>query len=109
MRIIVSRKFVPLNWNCNILMISIPIVNAGKTRIRFSQLFIPGNKSDFIARCARHSAHSIILNLEDSVAPSRKDDARLVVQRQVLIVTIALLLQLMICKFAKIGTIFKIC
>ena len=41
-----------------------------------SWLFTPGTRTDLFARAAESHADALILDLEDSVAPSDKDDAR---------------------------------
>jgi len=47
-----------------------------KERIRRSMLFVPGNNPSMIQTCPIYGADTIILDLEDSVAPSQKDAAR---------------------------------
>jgi citrate lyase subunit beta/citryl-CoA lyase len=41
-----------------------------------SMLYVPGSSERFIAKAAERGADAIILDLEDSVAPSEKDSAR---------------------------------
>jgi citrate lyase subunit beta / citryl-CoA lyase len=50
------------------------------SRTRFSRLYIPGNTPSMMINAGLHSADGIILDLEDSVAPERKDDARFLVR-----------------------------
>ena len=50
-----------------------------KDRPRRSRLYAPGNKPRFIEKAAAANADGIILDLEDSVAPGRKDEARILV------------------------------
>jgi citrate lyase subunit beta/citryl-CoA lyase len=50
-----------------------------KDRPRRSRLYAPGNKPRFIEKAAAANADGIILDLEDSVAPNRKDEARILV------------------------------
>lgn len=50
-----------------------------KDRVRRSRLYAPGNKPRFIEKAAAAGADGIILDLEDSVAPDRKDEARILV------------------------------
>ncbi len=45
-----------------------------------SLLFVPGDRPDRFAKAAASGADAIILDLEDSVAPARKDTARAAVQ-----------------------------
>ena len=50
-----------------------------KDRPRRSRLYAPGNSPRFIENAASAGADGIILDLEDSVAPDRKDEARILV------------------------------
>jgi citrate lyase subunit beta/citryl-CoA lyase len=45
-----------------------------------SYLYVPGDRGDRLAKAADRGADSLILDLEDSVAPSRKAAARAIVQ-----------------------------
>ncbi len=47
---------------------------------RFSRLYVPGNSPRLMINAGIHHAHGIILDLEDSVAISKKDEARLLVR-----------------------------
>ncbi len=47
---------------------------------RFSRLYLPGNNPAMMINAGLHSADGIILDLEDSVAPDRKDEARILVR-----------------------------
>ncbi len=49
-------------------------------RKRFSRLYIPGNSPGMMVNAGLHSADGIILDLEDSVSPERKDEARILVR-----------------------------
>jgi citrate lyase subunit beta/citryl-CoA lyase len=49
-------------------------------RFRFSRLYLPGNTPSMMINAGLHSADGIILDLEDSVAPEKKDEARLLVR-----------------------------
>ena len=49
-------------------------------RFRFTRLYLPGNTPGLMINAGLHSADGIILDLEDSVAPSRKDEARILVR-----------------------------
>jgi citrate lyase subunit beta / citryl-CoA lyase len=51
-----------------------------RDRFRFSRLYLPGNSPGLMINAGLHSADGIILDLEDSVAPERKDEARLLVR-----------------------------
>jgi citrate lyase subunit beta/citryl-CoA lyase len=49
-------------------------------RFRFSRLYLPGNNPALMINAGLHSADGIILDLEDSVAPEKKDEARILVR-----------------------------
>jgi citrate lyase subunit beta/citryl-CoA lyase len=49
-------------------------------RTRFSRLYLPGNNPGLMINAGLHSANGIILDLEDSVAPQKKDEARILVR-----------------------------
>ena len=52
----------------------------GKERFRFSRLYLPGNTPSMMLNAGIHKPDGIILDLEDSVAPDRKAEARLLVR-----------------------------
>jgi citrate lyase subunit beta / citryl-CoA lyase len=51
-----------------------------RDRFRFSRLYLPGNTPGLMINAGLHSANGIILDLEDSVAPEKKDEARILVR-----------------------------
>jgi len=51
-----------------------------KDQVRRSRLYLPGNEPKFFVNAGLHSPDGIILDLEDSVAPSEKDAAQLLVR-----------------------------
>ncbi|MDX9903064.1 MAG: aldolase/citrate lyase family protein [Bacteroidales bacterium] len=51
-----------------------------KGRFRFSRLYLPGNNPGMFLNAGLHSPDGVILDLEDSVAPERKDEARILVR-----------------------------
>ncbi len=51
-----------------------------KDRIRRSRLYLPGNEPKFYPNSGLHKPDGIILDLEDSVAPTEKDAAQLLVR-----------------------------
>jgi len=51
-----------------------------RDRFRFARLYVPGNTPSMMINAGLHSADGVILDLEDSVAPSRKDEARILVR-----------------------------
>jgi citrate lyase subunit beta/citryl-CoA lyase len=53
---------------------------AAKNRIRFTRLYLPGNTPKLMLNAAVHQPDGIILDLEDSVAPQKKHEARFLVR-----------------------------
>ena len=51
-----------------------------RDRFRFSRLYLPGNNPGLMLNAGLHSAEGVILDLEDSVAPEKKDEARILVR-----------------------------
>lgn len=51
-----------------------------RDRFRRSRLYLPGNDPKLFLNAALHEPDAVILDLEDSVAPSEKDAARLLVR-----------------------------
>lgn len=51
-----------------------------KDQLRRSRLYLPGNEPKFFVNSGLHSPDGIILDLEDSVAPTEKDAAQLLVR-----------------------------
>jgi citrate lyase subunit beta/citryl-CoA lyase len=51
-----------------------------KDKLRRSRLYLPGNEPKFFINAGLHNPDGIILDLEDSVAPSEKDAAQLLVR-----------------------------
>ncbi len=51
-----------------------------RDRFRFSRLYLPGNTPGLMINAGLHSADGIILDLEDSVASKKKDEARILVR-----------------------------
>lgn len=54
--------------------------STNRDRFRFSRLYLPGNNPSLMINAGLHQADGIILDLEDSVAPDRKDEARILVR-----------------------------
>lgn len=54
--------------------------STSRERFRFSRLYLPGNNPGMFLNAGLHSPDGIILDLEDSVAPDRKDEARILVR-----------------------------
>jgi len=51
-----------------------------KDRLRRSRLYLPGNEPKYFINAGLHEPDGLILDLEDSVAPSQKDAAQLLVR-----------------------------
>ncbi|MCX6173465.1 MAG: aldolase/citrate lyase family protein [Ignavibacteriales bacterium] len=51
-----------------------------RDRMRRSRLYLPGNEPKFYSNAGLHKPDGIILDLEDSVAPTEKDSARYLVR-----------------------------
>jgi citrate lyase subunit beta/citryl-CoA lyase len=56
------------------------LYSSKKDQLRRSRLYLPGNEPKFFVNAGLHSPDGIILDLEDSVAPSEKDAAQLLVR-----------------------------
>lgn len=54
--------------------------STSRNRFRFSRLYLPGNTPGLMINAGLHSADGIILDLEDSVASGKKDEARILVR-----------------------------
>lgn len=61
-------------------VISQNLYESSRERFRFSRLYLPGNTPSMMLNAGIHQPHGIILDLEDSVAPERKAEARLLVR-----------------------------
>lgn len=53
---------------------------SARDRIRRSRLYVPGSEPKYFINAALHGSDAVILDLEDSVHPSEKDGARLLVR-----------------------------
>lgn len=54
--------------------------NTRRDIFRFTRLYLPGNSPSMMLNAGLHSPDGIILDLEDSVAPAKKQEARLLVR-----------------------------
>jgi citrate lyase subunit beta/citryl-CoA lyase len=59
---------------------------SARDRRRRSRLYLPGNEPKFFINAGLHGADAVILDLEDSVAPDSKLDARLLVRNALRVV-----------------------
>ncbi|MFC1628343.1 aldolase/citrate lyase family protein [Gemmatimonadota bacterium] len=58
----------------------VPVREPVKDRLRRSRLYLPGNTPKFMLNAGMHHPDGVILDLEDSVAPARKGEARILVR-----------------------------
>ena len=56
------------------------LYKTSRDRLRRSRLYLPGNEPKYFINAGLHEPDGIILDLEDSVAPSQKDAAQLLVR-----------------------------
>lgn len=68
-----NRSFIPEMNEEN-------LYGSSRDRFRFSRLYLPGNNPGMFLNAGLHSPDGVILDLEDSVAPDRKDEARILVR-----------------------------
>jgi citrate lyase subunit beta / citryl-CoA lyase len=54
--------------------------STARDRNRFSRLYLPGNSPSLMINAGIHKPDGIILDLEDAVAPEKKDEARFLVR-----------------------------
>jgi len=59
---------------------SLKTYTSKRDRLRRSRLYLPGNSPKFFINAGLHKPDGIILDLEDSVSPSEKDAARILVR-----------------------------
>lgn len=76
----VIKQLVPSDLACLPEMLEENKYSTASDRFRFSRLYIPGNTPSMMINAGLHSADGIILDLEDSVAPEKKDEARILVR-----------------------------
>lgn len=62
------------------------LYTSSRERFRFSRLYLPGNNPGMFLNAGLHSPDGVILDLEDSVAPERKDEARILVRNALRVV-----------------------
>lgn len=56
------------------------LYSTARDRNRFSRLYLPGNSPSLMINAGIHKPDGIILDLEDAVAPDKKDEARFLVR-----------------------------
>ncbi|MBK8946618.1 MAG: HpcH/HpaI aldolase/citrate lyase family protein [Ignavibacteriae bacterium] len=69
---ITDEFLLPMNKN--------NLYSTSKDKLRRSRLYLPGNEPKFYPNAGLHSPDGIILDLEDSVSPTEKDSAQLIVR-----------------------------
>ncbi len=74
------RKMIPDEKRCFLPPVSIKINNTSREKPRRSRLYLPGNQPKLFLNAGLHNPDGIILDLEDSVSPLSKEDARLIVR-----------------------------
>jgi len=67
-----NKRFLP-DWNE-------PVPDSNRDRFRRSRLYLPGDQPKLMLNAGIHQPDGMILDLEDSVAPSKKEDARFLVR-----------------------------
>jgi citrate lyase subunit beta/citryl-CoA lyase len=55
-------------------------IPSDRKQIRFTRLYVPGNTPKLMLNAGIHKPDGIILDLEDSVSPAKKEEARLLVR-----------------------------
>ncbi len=87
-RVEAAIKRAGLGTGKNYLPEAGPGFNAGTQRERFrrSRLYLPGNNPKLFLNAAIHKPDGVILDLEDSVAPTEKDAARILVRNALRVV-----------------------
>jgi citrate lyase subunit beta/citryl-CoA lyase len=74
------KQLMPVKSSWIPPMIEQNLYETGKERFRFSRLYLPGNTPSMMLNAGLHHPDGVILDLEDSVAPERKAEARLLVR-----------------------------
>ena len=80
-RIEAAARRAGLGQGTRVLPDRLPIPEASpRDRLRRSRLYVPGSEPKYFINAPLHGSDGIILDLEDSVHPSNKDTARLLVR-----------------------------
>jgi citrate lyase subunit beta / citryl-CoA lyase len=80
-RIEAAARRAGLGHGTRVLPARLPLPEpSSRDRLRRSRLYVPGSEPKYFINAALHGADGIILDLEDSVHPSEKDTARLIVR-----------------------------
>ncbi len=78
------RKLSPSEKDFLVPIIKENEYSTTKERNRFSRLYLPGNTPSLMINAGIHKPDGIILDLEDAVAPEKKDEARYLVRNALL-------------------------
>jgi citrate lyase subunit beta/citryl-CoA lyase len=76
----VIRKLTGSDRECLPEIIDGNKYSTSRDRFRFTRLYLPGNTPGLMINAGLHSPDGIILDLEDSVAPEKKDESRILVR-----------------------------
>jgi citrate lyase subunit beta/citryl-CoA lyase len=76
----VKRLFPHIDKEYLLPIIKQNFYSTKKDQLRRSRLYLPGNEPKFFINAGLHSPDGIILDLEDSVSPTEKDAAQLLVR-----------------------------
>ncbi|MCX6306539.1 MAG: aldolase/citrate lyase family protein [Bacteroidetes bacterium] len=74
------KKLIPSEKNWLPAMQDENRYTTARDRNRFSRLYLPGNSPNLMINAGIHKPDGIILDLEDAVAPDKKDEARFLVR-----------------------------
>lgn len=74
------RKLIPFDKEFLPDMPDSNMYTTARDRNRFSRLYLPGNTPSLMINAGIHKPDGIILDLEDAVAPEKKDEARYLVR-----------------------------
>ena len=74
------KKLIPTEKSWLSALIDENRYTTAKDRNRFSRLYLPGNSPSLMINAGIHKPDGIILDLEDAVAPDKKDEARFLVR-----------------------------
>ena len=75
-----KRLFPEIDKEFLIPFNKINLYKTTRDRLRRSRLYLPGNEPKFYLNAGLHKPDGIILDLEDSVSPTEKDAAQLIVR-----------------------------
>jgi len=74
------RKLIPTNLEFLPPLLPQNTYSTTKDRHRFSRLYLPGNTPPLMINAGLHKPDGVILDLEDAVAPGKKQEARFIVR-----------------------------